>query len=253
MDTLSMTTLWIVVGAQVTTFLVLALLLRKLVVSASARELKRLRNLSLENQKKAEQLAKELETAEREHQRRVEKAESELRELKDSIRQDSEVQKDKLLREARAEGDKIVSQALKAKDRIRQDLEGEMQDRCIDLACRLIKAVLTEERMKWFHDGLLDDILGAIRDVDSDALQRTRDGAVADVRTPYALTAEQLGKFAETLSAKAGKQLATNQVLDPNVVAGVVIGVDNIVIDGSLGGKLQQVAATVVSDAEEQE
>ena len=57
-----------IIAIQVVTFLVLVLLLRRLLYSAYAAELKRLRELNLENQNKAEKLGREMEKTEHEHQ-----------------------------------------------------------------------------------------------------------------------------------------------------------------------------------------
>lgn len=235
----------IIIAVQVVTMLILALVLTKIVGSASAAELKRLRNLNLENQKKAEHLAKELEKAESDHQRRVQKAETELQELKQHAQEEAERHKTKVLEEARAEGDRIVNQAMKVKERIREEVESEMQEKSIALACRLIKGVLTAENMKWFHDGLVKDILEAVRGVDPETLAQVEEGTTAEVRTPYEMDDSQLHALQESLQSTAGKSINVNQVSDKDVIAGITIRMNSLVIDGSLSGRLHRVAASV--------
>jgi F0F1-type ATP synthase membrane subunit b/b' len=245
---MGLTNIAIIIAVQIITFLALVLLLRSIMYTASAAEVKRLRELNLENQKKAEKLARDLERQEREHQRKVEKAEAELRELKTTARQESEQQKEELLGKAREESEKIVNQALGLKDRIREELEGEMQERGITLACSLIKGVMTADNMKWFHDGLVNDVLASVKTVDQKTFQGIEGDLKGEVKTPYELSKDQMKALSQNLSQVAGRAVDLKQVADTEVIAGITIALGNLVIDGSLGGKLHQVTEQIAQE-----
>jgi F-type H+-transporting ATPase subunit delta len=61
---------------------------------------------------------------------------------------------------------------------------------------------------------------------------------VATVRTATALTAPQLERLETSLSARYGKKLSINQVVDPSLIGGVRISVGDDVIDGSVATRL---------------
>jgi F-type H+-transporting ATPase subunit b len=237
--------LGIIVVVQVITFLLLVLLLRRIMHSATANELKRLRDLNLENEKKAEKLAKDLERAEREYERKVARTEAELKSLRAKVREESEKQKEQTLRKAREEGDKIVSQALNVKERIREELEEEMTERSVRFACELIKDVLTAENMTWFHNGLVTDLVAAADKLDGSPFDGIKPGAKAEVRTPYELSGEQLSRLNGALSDRCRQTIQLAQVPDRDVIAGIRITVGSMEIDGSLAGKLRQMAERI--------
>jgi F0F1-type ATP synthase membrane subunit b/b' len=234
--------LGIIVTVQIVTFLALVVILRQIMFSASRKEIERLRELNAENQKKAEKLAKELDRAEREHQRKIEKAEEELKILRASTREESERQKEQILKKAREDGDKIVNQALSVKERIRQELQGKLQEQSIQLGVRMIGKVLTEDRMKWFHDGLVNDVIAEMRQIDPATFAGIDTNKEGVVRTPYELSNELIQQIGDALTTAAGRNITVLQATDKDVIAGLVITIGSLMIDGSLAGKLRQAA-----------
>jgi F0F1-type ATP synthase membrane subunit b/b' len=234
--------LGIIVTVQIVTFLALVVILRQIMFSASRKEIERLRELNAENQKKAEKLAKELDRAEREHQRKIEKAEEELKVLRASTREESERQKEQILKKAREDGDKIVNQALSVKERIRQELQGKLQEQSIQLGVRMIGKVLTEDRMKWFHDGLVNDVIAEMRQIDPATFAGIDTNKEGVVRTPYELSNELIQQIGDALTTAAGRNITVLQATDKDVIAGLVITIGSLMIDGSLAGKLRQAA-----------
>ncbi|OPZ25706.1 MAG: F0F1 ATP synthase subunit B [Lentisphaerae bacterium ADurb.BinA184] len=240
MDMFSLSTIIII---QVITFLVLVLLLRRLLYSAYAAELKRLRELNAENQNKAEKLARELEATEHEHRRRMETAEAEIRDLRNRLQADAKQQREDVLRKAREESDRIVGQAMGMKDRLREELEGQLQERSVGMACQLIKDVLSGDSMRGFHEGLVQDVTADLARVAEDKLRGLDPARPVLVRTPYRLTEAQVGEVASALSRQSGRRLQLSQQTDPEVIAGLEISAGSLLIDGSLAGQLRRIAA----------
>jgi len=63
---------------------------------------------------------------------------------------------------------------------------------------------------------------------------------VAEVRTALPLTADQLDRMREALNRATGKDVEMKVVVDPSVLGGVVARVGDIVIDGSVRHRLEQ-------------
>ena len=64
--------------------------------------------------------------------------------------------------------------------------------------------------------------------------------AVAEVRTAMALTPEQIERLREALNRATGKEVEVKVVIDPSVLGGVVARVGDVVIDGSVRHRLEQ-------------
>jgi F-type H+-transporting ATPase subunit b len=230
----------VIVVIQILAFSALVIVLRKIMYSTAANEVERLRKLSEENKQKAEQLAREIEASEKEHQKKMAQAQAQLRKMRSDAKKEAETLKEDTVKKARDEAEKIVNQALRAKQSIREELEEEMQERSVTLACNLIRDVLTEENMKWFHEGLVADVLVAIENMDSESLEGVDIGEGAELHTPYPLNGDSVERLASAMKLHLGKALEFKEVKDRDVIAGITVQLGNIVIDGSLAGKLRQ-------------
>ncbi|HEY7134555.1 MAG TPA: ATP synthase F1 subunit delta [Acidimicrobiia bacterium] len=67
-----------------------------------------------------------------------------------------------------------------------------------------------------------------------------RDFEVAEVRTAVSLTDEQRQRLTAALAAATGKRVEVRVVVDPSVLGGIVARVGDIVIDGSVRHRLDQ-------------
>jgi F-type H+-transporting ATPase subunit delta len=76
------------------------------------------------------------------------------------------------------------------------------------------------------------------RFVELSAAERRR--AVAEVRSAIPLTAEQKEKLREALNHATGKEVEVKLVVDPTVLGGVVARIGDVVIDGSVRRRLDQ-------------
>ncbi|HET9600816.1 MAG TPA: ATP synthase F1 subunit delta [Acidimicrobiales bacterium] len=68
----------------------------------------------------------------------------------------------------------------------------------------------------------------------------TKARAVAEVRSPVALTDDQCERLAAALANATGKQVELKVVVDPSVLGGLVATVGDTVIDGSVRTRLDQ-------------
>lgn len=79
-------------------------------------------------------------------------------------------------------------------------------------------------------------------------LKSARDQAVdVEVISAFEMTSEQENKLAETLKAKWQKEVSLTSSVDADLIGGVVIRAGDVVIDGSIRGKLAKLAEAVNS------
>ena len=62
------------------------------------------------------------------------------------------------------------------------------------------------------------------------------------VRSAYALQPEQQQRIVEVLKTKLGRDITLTTEQDPELIGGIHIRAGDLVIDGSVRGKLQQLA-----------
>ena len=66
-----------------------------------------------------------------------------------------------------------------------------------------------------------------------------RDAVVADVRSAVELDSATVAKLEAKLSEATGKRVEAKVVIDPEILGGIVARVGDLVIDGSVQGRLQ--------------
>lgn len=72
-----------------------------------------------------------------------------------------------------------------------------------------------------------------------------RDRAVAEVRTAIDLDAATIDRLTAALNRATGKDVEVKVVVDPSVIGGVVARVGDLVIDGTVSHRLQQLRETL--------
>lgn len=73
----------------------------------------------------------------------------------------------------------------------------------------------------------------------------TRNKAVAEVRTAIELDAGTIERLTAALNRATGKDVEVKIVVDPTVIGGVVARVGDLVIDGTVSHRLQQLRETL--------
>ena len=68
-----------------------------------------------------------------------------------------------------------------------------------------------------------------------------------EVETAHELSAEQLQTLAAALSKRLDRTVNLQQVVNPALIGGVVIRAGDVVVDGSVRGKLSQLAESLKS------
>jgi F-type H+-transporting ATPase subunit b len=244
---------------QAINFLILVFLLYRLlfrpVVSAvrerSARTEALIRSAQ-EERDRAKALQGELE----ERQRR---AEVQADEIVTQARQQAAEEQRALLDAAREEAERLISEARAEVRRERQQTIAQyydsMLDLLLDVSGRLIGRVMPDVT----HDALVNQIseriyeLGRESMAQVEAFRRSIAGREPDalVISPRALTPEQQGQLARTLTALADRHVNLRIEQDPQLVAGVRLRMGDLVIENSIQGELERLRAAVMHMFEE--
>ena len=87
--------------------------------------------------------------------------------------------------------------------------------------------------------------LPQILEATSSLVAEARQAVIAEVRTAVELDDAQKAELAKALSKATGKKVEIKVILDPSVIGGVVAKVGDIVIDGSIKRRLDQLKEQV--------
>lgn len=87
--------------------------------------------------------------------------------------------------------------------------------------------------------------LGAIVSTVVESAAAERQHVVAEVRAAVPLSDEQRARLAQALSANLGREVEVKVIVDPSVMGGVLARVGDIVIDGTVRHRLDQLKEIV--------
>ena len=143
-----------------------------------------------------------------------------------------------------------VARTFEGNDELRQTLT----DEAIPIERRQgIVEDLLGERARPTTTALVSFIVGAGRGRDLPAIvdklvemaAEQRSQAVAEVRSAIPLDEDVRERLGEALSKATGKQVSVKLVVDPSILGGIVAQVGDIILDGSVRHRLDQLKGTL--------
>ncbi len=230
-------TLFQLIIVQVITFVLVVVALRKLFYTQASSELKRLQLLADESNKKVNTLRKKIEEAETEYQRKITQANEDARRIRDDSKKESDDLKGKTLEEARQETEKMIRFAQSKKDGLEKEMKNEIMGKSIDLSKGIIKQVLSAESLELIHEAMVAEMSHQINNVDLSSLDK-KDIKEVEIITIFPLKKESRDILKTELCNKLNAEINLRERIDDSVVAGIIIRLGNLILDGSLANKL---------------
>ena len=134
-----------------------------------------------------------------------------------------------------------MQQANQTREALHRELVQSMDQRAVEQALTLLQTSLPEPLRQAAHACWLEALLSNGL-VSADKLQGREAVAVTDatIVSAFALSAEQRAQVQRRLQECLGRPLTLTEQVDPALVAGVVITLGHLVLDGSLTATLQQ-------------
>jgi len=238
--------LWQLIIIQVITFAILVFLLRQFLYKQNSQALARLQQLYQENLKREEDLKNAQETADSELKAKIAQHNEEIRKLKAAGEVDVQKMHEEVLAKAKGEADKIVAEAEGKRERIKASLVSEMEEKALVLAFDIIGHIFTDQVAQGIHHQLTNEFIEEIKNSDGERMQLNVE--TAEIAAPYPLTQVQEENLKNILSAKVGRPVSIKGTIDQEIVAGMVVRLENLVLDGSLKNKLKGTLAYVRSN-----
>lgn len=224
---------------QILVFGVLAFFLRQILTHKITGATAHLQQLSHDYTKKEEQATKRLEEAEQYYKETRAKAQEEIEQLKAQFEKEAQEAKDKILKQAHIESEEIVQRANKAKQVILSEIEDRIAKEAIEKACELVEDVLSGQFNLGVHSGWVDDLIeNGFKQMSK--LHIGDDIVEAKVTSALPLEKNQHNKLSQKLKSVFKKNITVKEEVDPKIIAGIVITIGNLVLDGSLRGKIRE-------------
>ncbi|MCX5678709.1 MAG: F0F1 ATP synthase subunit delta [Candidatus Omnitrophica bacterium] len=227
------------VVVQIVTFIAIVFVLRKLLYSESAKEMLRLRKIKEETAVKQRELQQKIDEAQDAYSEKIAEAEQKTRAFRIKAEEEIEELKKKILSKAKEDAEQIVKSAFNAKEKIREEIGEEMRKKAPLLASRVFKEVLSPEVQEMMHKELVRDVIDKIRNTEKTAFKSKIEKG--EIVSAYPLSKNDKLVVESLIHDSLGYQIPLYETEDSQLVAGVLIKLGTILIDGSLNNRLKQV------------
>ena len=200
--------------------------------------------------KKQEDMEKKLKESQEQYEATMKKAKKEAEILKDQTRKEIEEERNRIIEQAHRESEIIIERAQKSAEAIRADQEKLINEKAVEksgnLVCQIIPQNIAEEMHKtWVEDLIRDGITGLER------LRIPDEVKFADISTAFALPPEQHQEIKDTIKQKLNKDVELREEVNISLIAGMIIRLGNLILDGSFYGKIGElVHDTIIKDNE---
>lgn len=226
-------------------FLGMLFVLHRFMGSASYDETKRLQQQNLENAQKAVELEQKIEEAEKHYKERLVHAEEESKKLKERAIKEAETIKEQMLAKARDEKDRLIEQAINAKEKVREEIEGGLVEKSLGFARRIIAEILNDQQQKVVYDALLNDVFAAMENIDANTFKGAKHQGRCRIQSSQPLQAQQKQRLIKILSEKTGENISLEEIIDKDLIAGIIVQVGSFRVDGSLTAKFKKAAESI--------
>lgn len=236
-----------IVALHVVVLVVLLVGIGLLLSSTANRAVRRVRQVEDEVRQKEEEIRREIEEHERDFAEKKAEADRQLQTHRDEARREAAHLKEKAVSEAKKESQKILDQAHKNEQKIRDQIARQMEDKAVEYGGRIFKLV--------FSDLLTGELNGLFNDELIDALNEIEDGAVtvdsgaASVTVSHPMRDEQRNRLQTVLKEKFRDDAEIEETVDESLLAGLILKMGSLEIDGSLRNRYSEAVSEVKKEA----
>ena len=228
---------------QLLTFAAIGFVLKKLLYTETAKEVRRLTKLKEENLEKQKELQQKISAAENIYKESRAKTEDEARVVRMKTEEEARKLKEAIIDGAKAEAEQIVKNAFNAKEKMRDEIEFGMRKKAPLLASQILREVISPKAGEVLHEELVKDVIAKIKKMEKKETRVKADEA--EIVTAYPLAKAQKNELMQAVCGMLGREIPFSEKEDEKLTAGVIIKAGTLVIDGSLDNRMNQVCETL--------
>lgn len=232
-----------IVISHVVILVIIIFVIKRLLLSDTMSAVERIRQVEAEVRKKEEAIRREIEEHEKDFARKKTEAEQDLQKQRETSEKEVGRMREQVIADARKEGERVIDQARKNEDKIRQQIIQDMEEKAVNYGGEVFKLVFTEELGAAIDRKFIDELLDALDQVDASSI--TVDASSADFKTSRPLADDQKARLEKLLLDKFAVKVKIQEKIDETLLAGLVLKLGSLEIDGSLLNRFNEAAVEV--------
>ncbi len=191
------------------------------------------------------ELNQKLKEADEELAKRKAEAQDLANKMRQNAEEESKAEREKMILKARGEAEEIIAKAQSTKDKIRKEIEKEMDLRTVQCSMDILNNILNEKVKGQLATQLVDDFIDSLKEIDGSKIGT--EVVKADILTLQPLDEQRKSKLGQILKEKLGRNITVNTLSDPHIGGGAILKFGSMAIDGSLKN-LIRVKATAINE-----
>jgi F0F1-type ATP synthase membrane subunit b/b' len=223
------------------------LVIKRLLWNDTMRAVEKINQVEAEVRKKEEAIRREIEEHERDFARRRNEAEQDLQKHKEQSEKELNQLREKLVGEAKAEGEHILEHARRSEEKFRQQVLQEIEQKAVEYGAQIFELVFSEKMSEELNRHFVAELFDALEAIDSSGI--TVDAGTAEFTAGYPMDRQQKERLGRILADKFGVNVAIEEKIEKNLLAGIVFKLGSLEIDGSLRNRFREAAAEVKKSA----
>jgi len=238
-----------IIIAHVCVLAVIILIIKRLLLGDSQRAVARIKEVEAEVRRKEEAVRRDIEEHEQEFSKRKAEAENELQQHREEAEKEVARMRDQVIADAKKEGERILSQAKRNEQRMREQIEQSIGEKAVEYGGEIFKLVISERVTPELNRQFVGELLDALEEVDPGTI--TVDGSSVEVRTSHSLAEEDKTRLRGLLTSKFGVEAEIEEITQEDLLAGLVLKMGSLEIDGSLKNRYGEAVEEVKKTAGE--
>jgi F0F1-type ATP synthase membrane subunit b/b' len=228
---------------QVGIIVAIVLFIRRFLIRNVTRVTTHLDRMGEDFTKKQEEAARHLRKAEQESDRILAEARQEAEGIREKTLEQAREEGEEIVRKARVEGERVVSEATRTKEFLMSEMDQKIREEAVGVAGEMVSRVLSEDVRRDAHARRISDLLsGGLEGFEGIDVP---DGTQVRITSAFDLTVEQSGVLKGELRERLGPDVQFVEETNPDLIAGAVIGVGDLIVDGSLRYSIEEAARDV--------
>jgi F0F1-type ATP synthase delta subunit len=214
--------------------------LRKIMMGSTESAVSRLNESYVQMNQKKEELAQKIQQAQQDYESRKKEAERVADKIKNDADQEARDKKDALLKKAHEEAERIIVDTVSAKEKIREDILKEERIKLIEYCRDLVSGVYDEVVGEKIDRILISEFLDEVSEMSADNLPAGTEDI--EIISRNKLDESDVKRISEIVKSKISGNVKIKQTVSGDLLGGLVIKFGNLVLDGSIAGKLKDKA-----------
>jgi F0F1-type ATP synthase membrane subunit b/b' len=236
-----------IVIAHVVVWVVVVLVIRKMLLSDTVSAVDRIGEAETELRRYEERLRQEMQLHEEELATQRRQAESELTSARENSESDVEKMREQVVEEARREAADVMDKARKSERKLREQVALEMEEKAVDFGGRVFRLVFSDRLNKIVNSQFVDELLDALEETDATGI--SVEASTAEFSSSHPLETAQKERLQSILADKFGVNIEVNESVREELLAGLVMKIGSLEIDGSLLSRYQEAVIELKKEA----